>query len=383
MNDDVAPGGSMKAARSRRALLGISVGLGILTCGLPFARPESPAPFAVVAYFHGNSAEIETYRIDRLTHINYSFLRMNGNKLVVRGVRDSMNITRLVSVKKKNPNVKVGISFAGWGGCETCSDVFAVKEGRKEFAKSAKEILQRFGADGIDLDWEYPAVEGYPGHKYSPADKESFTLLIQELRSAFGKEYEISFAAGGFADCLRNSVDWARVMPLVDRVHVMTYDLVNGYSTVTGHHTPLYSTAEQAESTDRGVRLLDSLGVPAGKIVIGGAFYARVFEDVGNERDGLFQKGRFKTYLLYRDFDRFFENHEGFEHHWDTTAQAPYSYNPRKRLFATYDNQRSVTLKTRYAMRNKLGGIMFWELSGDRREHGLLEAIDQTRKENK
>ncbi len=372
----------MKAAKSQKALLVVSVGLAILTCGLLFARPQSPAPFAVVAYFHGNSAEIEKYRIDRLTHINYSFLRLKGNRLAVRGVRDSLNIARLVTVKKSNPNVKIGISFAGWGGCETCSDVFAAKEGREEFAKSAKEILQHFGADGIDLDWEYPAVEGYPGHKYSPADKESFTLLIQELRSAFGKEYEISFAAGGFTDCLRNSVDWARVMPLVDRVHVMTYDLVNGYSTMTGHHTPLYSTAEQVESTDRAVRLLDSLGVPAGKIVIGGAFYARVFEDVGNERDGLFQQGRFKTYLLYRDFDRFFENNEGFEHHWDTTAQAPYSYNPRKKLFATYDDQRSVTLKTRYAMRNNLGGIMFWELSGDKREHGLLEAIDQARKEN-
>jgi chitinase len=383
LNDRDAQKDFMKTTIFRATVLLVSMGAAFSAFTILFARDESPGQFAVIAYFHGNSAEIENYRVDRLTHINYSFLRLRGHKLVVRGVRDSMNIARLVSVKKTNPNLKVGISFAGWGGCETCSEVFASKEGREEFAASAKDILQRFGADGIDLDWEYPAVEGYPGHKYAPADKESFTLLIQELRSVFGKEYEISFAAGGLTDCLRNSIDWAKVMPMVDRAHIMTYDLVNGYSTTTGHHTPLYSSADQSESTDRAVRLLDSLGVPAGKIIIGGAFYARVFEDVRNERDGLYQQGRFKTYLLYRDFDRFFDTNEGFEHHWDSTAQAPFSYNPREKLFATYDNQRSVALKTRYAVRNRLGGIMFWELSGDKREHGLLEAIDQVRKEIK
>jgi chitinase len=371
----------MNTAFFRKPILLISISLASLASGLLSSRPEDPRPFAVVAYCRGSAADIEGYRIDRLTHINYSFLRLKGNRLAVRGVRDSVNIARLVSVKKTNPHVKIGISFAGWGGCETCSDVFATKEGRAEFATSAKEILQLFGADGIDIDWEYPAVEGYPGHKYSPADRESFTLLIQELRSVFGKEYEISFAAGGFSDCLRSSIDWAAVMPLVDRAHIMTYDLVNGYSTTTGHHTPLYSSADQSESTDRAVRLLDSLGVPASKIVIGGAFYARVFEGVGSARDGLFQHGRFKTYLLYRDLDRFFENNEGFEYHWDTTAQAAYSYNPGKMLFATYDNQRSIALKTKYALLNKLGGIMFWELSGDKRDHGLLEAINEARKE--
>ena len=371
----------MKAAILHTTVLLVSIGLAFSAFSILFARDESSGRFAVVAYFHGNAAGIEKYRLDRLTHINFSFLYLQGNQLVVRTARDSMNILRLVSIKKKNPHVKVGLSFAGWGGCETCSDVFASKEGRKEFAKSARSILQRFDADGIDLDWEYPAVEGYPGHKYTPGDRENFTLLIQELRAILGKEYEISFAAGGFADCLKKSVEWSRVMPLVDRVHVMTYDLVNGYSTVTGHHTPLYSSIDQGESMDYAVRLLDSLGVPPGKIVVGGAFYARIWEDVRNERDGLFQQGKFKTYLLYKDFDKYFKSNNGFEYHWDSTAQAPYSYNPRKQLFATFDDQRSIALKTKYAVRNKLGGIMFWELSGDKLENGLLEAIDRAVRE--
>jgi len=34
----------------------------------------------------------------------------------------------------------------------------------------------------------------------------------------------------------------------------MSYDLVSGYSTVTGHHTPLYSNAKQEASADSGIQ---------------------------------------------------------------------------------------------------------------------------------
>jgi len=170
-------------------------------------------------------------------------------------------------------------------------------------------------------------------------------------------------------------------MPLVERVHVMTYDLVNGYSTVTGHHTPLFSTQEQRESIDNAVRFLDSVGVARSKIVIGAAFYARVWENVENTNKGLFQRGKFARYLGYRDFEAYFGTDGGFEYNWDSTAQAPYRYSAKQQLFATFDDVQSVSLKTRYVTANKLGGIMFWELTGDTGKGGLLEAIDRVKKE--
>ena len=56
-------------------------------------------------------------------------------------------------------------------------------------------------------------------------------------------------------------------------------------------------------------------------------------------------------------------------------AQAPYAYNPRRQELATFDDKKSIQLKTKYARDKHLGGIMFWELTGDTPRQGLLEAL--------
>ena len=116
---------------------------------------------------------------------------------------------------------------------------------RQEFARSVKELNDYFNTNGIDLDWEYPVIEGYPGHPFQPGDKQHFTALVSALRAQLGSTNEISFAAGGFEKYLEQSIDWKAVAPMVDKINLMTYDLVNGNGTITGHHTPLYSTPGQ------------------------------------------------------------------------------------------------------------------------------------------
>ncbi|MDP4246864.1 MAG: glycosyl hydrolase family 18 protein, partial [Bacteroidota bacterium] len=66
---------------------------------------------------------------------------------------------------------------------------------------------------------------------------------------------------------------------------------------------------------------------------------------------------------------------------WDPVAQAPYLYNASKQLFVTFDDSLSIRMKTRYVMQQHLGGIMFWQLGEDRFSQGLLDVIDETKKE--
>jgi chitinase len=171
------------------------------------------------------------------------------------------------------------------------------------------------------------------------------------------------------------------VAPLVDYVNLMTYDLVNGYATTTGHHTPLYSTSQQVESADRAVRYLDSIGVPLNKLVIGMAFYGRVFKDVDSINDGLYRPCQFMRGVSYRDQASYLSADSGWTYHWDSVAQAPWSYNAARKLMASYDDTASIRLKTLYAAQKKLGGVMFWQLTEDRFfSGGLLDVIDRTKR---
>lgn len=336
--------------------------------------------FRIVGYYGGRATMVDSFPVEKLTHIIFSFAHLKGNELHINNARDSATLQELVKLKRKNPALKVLISLGGWSGCATCSDVFSSKKGRKDFAISAKQLCKYFEADGIDLDWEYPAIEGFPGHKYQSADKENFTKLVKRLRKILGKKQELTFAAGGFKQYIDSSIQWKKVMKKIDFVNLMSYDLVSGYASETGHHTALYSTPQQFESTNQAVNQLIRFRVPKNKIVIGAAFYGKVWENVADSLNGLYQNGKYIGNIMFRNFDRQMSADSGFVYHWDSVAKAPYSYNAEKKLFVTYDDKKSIALKTKYAIDHHLGGIMFWELAYDSFTNGLLDVIDEVRK---
>jgi chitinase len=341
-----------------------------------------PGNFAVIAYYAGRPTMIDSFEVEKLTHIIFSFCHLHKDKLSVSSARDSATIRRMVALKQRNPQLKIILSLGGWGGCATCSTVFSTKKGRRKFARSVKKTNRYFNTDGIDLDWEYPVISGFPGHAHGPEDKANFTDLVYRLRKQLGAGNEISFAAGGFDLFIDSSIEWKKVMPLVDRVNLMSYDLVSGFSTTLGHHTPLYSTARQKQSTDNGVTRLIAAGVPPDKIVIGAAFYGRLFHVSDTTGNGLYGKGSFYSGLSFSRFADSISAANGFTRFWDPVAQAPYAFNAKRSLLFTYDDTLSVKLKTRYAYEKKLNGIMFWQLADDAFRNGLLDAIDEVKRES-
>ena len=326
---------------------------------------------------------IEKYEIDKLTHLIFCFAQLKGNKISLIYSGDEDRLKRFVALKANYPKLKVLVSFGGWGGCETCSDVFNSDSGRTEFVISVKELLKKYNADGIDIDWESPVFGGYKNHKASKADKENFTSLIKELRNTLPANSEICFDANSFKKYIDLSIDWQKVIPLVDYVNLMTYSLPSNAKGHIGHHAALYSSPFQNESADIGIHRLDSIGVPINKIIIGAGFYAEVYENIDSVNNGLGRPGTFKTNVEYKDLFMAFKENDGYNYHWDSIAQAPFLYNKRLKTFVSFDDKKSVSLKTKYAIDNKLGGIMFWQLRGDSFKDGLLDAIDKQIKTNK
>ncbi|MFC2125264.1 glycoside hydrolase family 18 protein [Bacteroidota bacterium] len=374
-----------------------------------FGYSQPAKEIRVLAYYYGRAAQLDQYDVNQMTHIIFCFGQLEGNRYSISS-RDSATVRKMVSFKEKNPQLKVIISLGGGRGCKTCSDAFSTDTGRKEFAQSIREFHEYFGTDGLDLDWEFPNIEHFPGQKYKPEDKKNFTYLVKELRK-LGDQYELSFAAGAHEGIFEEVVEWKKVMKYMDYVNLMTYDIgsyqnrpklpeyrhlsLGSGSKNTAHHTALYSTPDQLHSipgqygqfmtpgqersVDFCVKYLLKLGIPGEKLIVGAAFYGRRYENVENLNNGLYQPGKSIRGVNFKNFSTQLSPDSGYVYHWDDIARAPYIYHPEKKIFVTFDDKRSVELKTRYVIDNKLGGIMFWQLGNDTYTDGLLNEINKVK----
>src|SRR5262245_60561048 len=116
-----------------------------------FSQPNSD--ISVIGYFAGRATALDSFPVEKLTHLIFSFCHLKGSQLSVNRASDTTCIQKMVSLKQKYPSLKIILSLGGWGGCKDCSNVFSTRRGRKEFARSTREVMESFHTDGIDLDW--------------------------------------------------------------------------------------------------------------------------------------------------------------------------------------------------------------------------------------
>lgn len=50
----------------------------------------------------------------------------------------------------------IQVAIGGWGDTAGFDKAARTEEGRKLFAENVKAMLDATGADGVDVDWEYP-----------------------------------------------------------------------------------------------------------------------------------------------------------------------------------------------------------------------------------
>src|ERR1700741_1822614 len=79
---------------------------------LPFAQKKD---ISILAYYTGGQ-NADSFALEKLTHIIFSFGHLKGNQLSIDDANDSTMIQKLVSYKSRNPNLKVRRSVDGWGG---------------------------------------------------------------------------------------------------------------------------------------------------------------------------------------------------------------------------------------------------------------------------
>ncbi|WP_231488190.1 family 78 glycoside hydrolase catalytic domain [Prevotella sp. MA2016] len=293
----------------------------------------------VVAYVTAGTNDVPDPTL--MTHINYAFGTVNKT---FNGV-DIQNPTRLrmiAGLKQQNPELKVLLSIGGWTAGRF-SEMAATKQTRGAFAKDCKRIVDEFGLDGIDIDWEYPS-SSEAGISSSPDDIDNFTLLMKNLRRELGKNKLLTIAT----ICTAKYIDFKKCLPYLDLVNVMSYDMSdpNHY-----HHAALYPSPISGYCTgSEAVEAHLKAGVPKEKLVMGMPFYQK-----GRRQDpGV--DSYLKTGILP----------VGYSHQWHDVAKADYIANEKGEFVWAIETTRSLGAICQYILDNNLRGGMYWEYANDR-----------------
>ncbi len=306
------------------------------------------------------------------------------------------NWNQLRKLKQQYPDIKVLISLGGWTWSRGFSEA-ARPENRQAFVASCIDAyihgnLPLFdgaggpGAaagvfDGIDIDWEYPVACGLTCGV--PEDAENFTALLAEFRTqlnAIDPALELTAAVGAGIDKIRVT-DPGSYHSYLDSILVMTYDFHGAWNPRTNHHSGLYGSSADPSTGD--VRLYNShdalqafisRGVPADKLSLGIGFYGRGWTGVGNVNHGLYQNGS----AAPGSYEAGIEDYKvlkllGWPGYRDAEARAHWIYNGS--TFWSFDDPQAIHEKMSYARDHGLGGVFFWELSGDDSDGTLSQAI--------
>jgi chitinase len=317
------------------------------------------------------------------------------------------NFQQLKVLKTRYPNLKLLISLGGWSWSRHFSDMAATPESRSAFVASCIDLfiqgnLPRDGDaggpgtaaglfDGIDVDWEFPGACGETCD-FRPEDGENFTALLQELRRQLTsasiqnhKTYLLTIATSAHPQ-INAKLELSGIHPSLDFINVMAYDVHGSWDRTTNFNAPLYRSPRDPARAGKltiseVIQNYLARGVPAAKLVMGTPFYGRGWAGVPAAKHGLYQTSTgpadgqdapgienfrvLKARLAAGDFAKYY----------DPTVQNAWLYSPSTRELWTFDNAQTQAAKAAYVKSKRLGGMMFWDLSGDTPGGELIKAI--------
>jgi chitinase len=291
------------------------------------------------------------------------------------------SLKQLQILKAKNWNLKVLLSIGGWTYTNTNKHMdgpMATAEGRQRFASSCVELIRDYGFDGIDVDWEYPK-DKEQGHQWLE--------LLKEIRSQMNKyadkfvhkddsgyelkpKFLLTIASPAGEKNYRN-LPLREISEVTDFINLMAYDYAGSWDKQTGHNSNLYPSTSNPLSTPFNTASVlaayNAAGVPSSKLNLGMPLYGRSFtntQGVGKSFDstgeGSFEKGIYD----FKDLPV-----AGAQEYYDEEVGASYSYDEGSGTFVSYDTVAMALKKVDYIAQQKLGGAMWWEISGDKTDN--------------
>jgi chitinase len=241
---------AVMAGATALAVAATGVLIGLSAPGAAYAA-VLPNGFKSVGYMPSWAGSATSIQYNKLTHINYAFALPNADGSL-RPIENTAKLSQIVQLGHQN-NTKVLLAVGGWNdGNDSAFETFAASSGgRTNFVNSMVNVVNQYGLDGVDIDWEYPDP-GQSGNNY--------TALMQELGKAMHSRGKLLTAAVVSEGGTANGVQPA-VFGSVDFLNIMAYD--------GGTPHANYDWAINAVNFWKG------RGLPREKAILGVPFYSR------------------------------------------------------------------------------------------------------------
>ncbi|KAF8813893.1 glycoside hydrolase family 18 protein [Phlegmacium glaucopus] len=330
---------------------------------------------------------------------------------------DETLLPQFVSTAHQN-GVKASLSIGGWTGSRWFSTNVRTAQNRTAFVKTVTDMAQKYNLDGLDFDWEYPAVQGIGCNTVNHNDTANFLAFLQQLRkSTIGKGLILSAAAGDapWVDPSGSPAkDISGFSKVLDYITIMNYDVGSNPAVGAGPSSPLNDdcapAGARAGSATSAVNAWTAAGMPHNQIVLGVPAYGHSYvipptqitslnvtqllyppfdlnlELPGDHWDGDggldvcgVMQGPGGIYTYWGLMEQGFLNQNGsvkpgINYRFDECSNTPYLYKPSSRIYVSYDNPRSFAAKGGFIHSMGLKGFTLWEAGGDFHD-ALLDSI--------
>ena len=283
-----------------------------------------------------------------LTHINYAFAHIKDD-FESLDIKSPSRLKEVVGLKKQNPDLKIVLSVGGWGA-GNFSEMAADIRHRKKFCENCLAAVERYGLDGIDIDWEYPSSDA-AGISHSSQDIKNFTLLMRDLRKVLGSDRLVTIAS--YAKV--KYYDLKALNQYLDFINIMTYDM----GRPPYHNAALYASSATKYSCSEAVEKHNAGGFPYEKLVLGVPFYGKELNQSESVDYVDIVSGRYRNYTRC----------------WDEAAMVPYYADANGTMVLSYEDAESAALKAEYVMSKGLLGAMYWNIEADDNSWTLSKAL--------
>ena len=306
----------------------------------PVDNNLSNSKFKVVGYFpEWKASKEKDIQYNKLTHINYSFAIPNSDGTIKN--LENPDLAKKIIKKAHSNGTKVLLAVGGWEyNGSPLENVFisATDTDSKceKLANSILELVDKYGFDGVDMDWEHPRTDGNSKNQYASLlkylrkglDKRD-KLLTAAVQAGVTADGNISWDAAGHLDSALDCLDW---------INIMGYDGGDG-----DRHSSFDFAIDSANYWMKKRKL------PSSKVVLGVPFYGR------------------PSWASYEEILK----SDSSAHKKDIA-----SINGKE---AHYNGIDTIKKKTKWAMKHT-SGIMIWEISQDTtdKDKSLLNAIYET-----